>query len=398
MSDHHKQRRKPWLIAAIALISLAALATWAVLSRKAELAAAPGFTASPVAVHTVTARPGAIVPARDYLAEAEAVRSAGVNARVTETIEEVAVDEGDRVARGDLLIRLDTSEIQALLEGVAADINRAKAERRAEKANKEARAYSRDFWAREVERIRQLREQNMASQADLDSARNQLNEVEGQLEATREQLQALAAGLESLRARRSQLRSQRSNYRLKAPFEGTVTARTVDPGDQAAPGRMLIRVSSLRNMRLAFGVPEEDRPAVKTKRTVHFSLNGTSHEAAIDRIHPALDDAGLARAEVDLPAGVTVPPGAEIPVSVTLPALESTVTIPAGALAGRNQKPSVYVVINGKAKARAVTVFGRDNDDRVAVSGIEPDAEVVITPYLGWTRLADGMPVTEAGQ
>ncbi|MEF8982921.1 MAG: hypothetical protein V5A19_14065, partial [Thiohalorhabdus sp.] len=55
--------------------------------------------------------------------------------------------------------------------------------------------------------------------------------------------------------------------------------------------------------------------------------------------------------------------------------------------------PMVYVVADGKARARPVTVRGREGD-RVAVSGIEPGARVVTSPYLGWTRLADGMPVT----
>lgn len=398
MSDNRKKCWKVWIIATIVLISLVLLAVWAVLSRKAELAAAPGFTPSPVAVHTVTAESGTLSPGQRYLAEAEAVRSAKVTARVTEVVKEVTVDEGDSVAEGEMLVRLDTSEVEARLDGVAADIDRALAEREAEKANNGALTYSSDFWAKEVERLRLLRERNAVSQSDLDSARNRLNEIEGRLEASSQKLKALAAGLESLRARQSQLLSQRSNYLLSAPFPGTVTARIVDPGDQAAPGKALIQVNSLQTMRLTFGVPEEDLPAVKAGRAVHFTLGGASHEAAVDRIYPVLDSAGLARAEVDLPQGMALPPGAEVSVTVALTRTEATVLIPAGALAGVDQKSTVYVVIDGKVQARSVTVHGRDNNDRVAVSGIEPGTKVVTSPYLGWTRLADGMPVTEAGQ
>jgi hypothetical protein len=170
----------------------------------------------------------------------------------------------------------------------------------------------------------------------------------------------------------------------------------VDPGDQAAPGKTLVRVSSTDRMRLTFGVPRADRPAVAAGRTVRFALDGKTREAAVDRVHPALDTARLARAEADLAEGVTLPPGAELPVTVELPAMTGATLIPAGALAGGVERPTVYVVDGGQAHARSVTVQGRAGDE-VAVSGVALGATVVTTPYLGWTRLADGMPVRGVG-
>ncbi|MEF8793881.1 MAG: efflux RND transporter periplasmic adaptor subunit, partial [Thiohalorhabdus sp.] len=302
-------------------------------------------------------------------------------------------DEGDTVAEGDVLVRLDASQVAARLAGVAADLEQAKAERAAEKANRDALAESAAYWAREVERLKRLRERNAASQSEVDEAADRLNEVRGNLAAAREQVKALTARLESLRARRKELRRQRDDYTLEAPFDGEVTARAVDPGDQAAPGKTLVRVADTDRMRLAFGVPRADRSAVAPGRSLRFRVAGEAREAAIDRIHPALDSARLARSEADLAEGTDLPPGAEVQVTVALPPLEDATLIPGGALAGGDTRPTVYVVADGKARARPVTVRGREGD-RVAVSGIEPGAAVVISPYLGWTRLADGMPVT----
>lgn len=394
MPDTGSKSRTARLAMGVVLAILLALAVWAVTSRRAELAEAPRFEGTPVAVHTLIAEAGDLKRTRRYLAEAEAVLAAEVSARVTETVTEVAVDEGDRVAAGDVLVRLESSKVVARLQGVAADLDQVRAEREAERAREAALAHSADYWTREVERLRQLREQQAISQSELDAAVNQLQEVRGNLEASRQQVEALAARLESLRARRTELRSQRADYTLNAPFAGTVTARAVDPGDQAAPGRALVRVSSTERMRLAFGVPESDRPELAAGRKVLFELGGEPREAAIDRIHPALDARRLARAEVDLPAGLAPPPGAELAINVVLPPVEGSVLIPAGALAGGGERPSVYLVADGKAEARPVTVNGRDGD-QVAVSGIEPGATVVTSPYLGWTRLADGMPVTQ---
>ncbi len=394
MTSPNKMRWQARLAPAALLATMVALAAWGVISRKAELAAASRFEAAPVAVHTVAAKTGTLERARRYLAVAEAVRSADVSARVTEQVTAMAVDEGDVVSAGDDLVRLDASRIAARLEGVAADLDQASSERAAEHARRDALADSADYWSRELERLRRLRERESASQSAADEAADRLNQVSGNLAASRQRVKALTARLESLRARRAELHRQRDDYTLEAPFDGEVTARAVDPGDQAAPGKTLVRVASTDRMRLAFGVPRADRPAVAAGRVVRFRVAGEAREAAIDRIHPALDAGRLARAEVDLTGGVTLPPGAEVPVTVALPPLVEATLIPAGALAGGDTRPTVYVVADGKARARTVTVRGRTGD-RVAVAGVEPGAVVVVTPYLGWTRLADGMPVTE---
>ena len=394
MKSRNKMRWPARLGLAAILATVVALAAWGVIGRKAELAAAPRFEAAPVAVHTVSAKTGTLERTRRYLAVAEAVRSADVSARVTEQVTAVAVDEGDVVSAGDVLVRLDAARVVARLEGVAADLDQARAERAAEQARRDALADSADYWARELERLRHLRERESASQSTVDEAADRLNQVRGDLAASRERVKALTARLESLRARRAELRRQRDDYTLEAPFDGAVTARAVDPGDQAAPGKTLVRVASTDRMRLAFGVPRADRPAVAAGRAVRFRVAGEGREAAIDRIHPALDAARLARAEVELTEGVALPPGAEVPITVALPPLADATLIPVGALAGGDTRPTVYVVTDGKARARTVTVRGRTGD-RVAVAGVEPGAAVVMTPYLGWTRLADGMPVTE---
>lgn len=381
------------ILAIAVLAALIGLAVWGVTSRRAELAAAPRYEPEPVAVHTATAESGALERTRRYLAEAEAVRAADVTARVTEKVTGVAVDEGDGVAEGDVLVRLDSAKVAARLDGVAADLDQARAEREAERANRSALAASADYWARELERLRRLRERDVASPSEVDEAADRLNEVRGNREAATQRVAALTARIESLRAKRKELRHQKGDYTLVAPFTGMVTARKVDPGDQATPGKVLVRVAATDRMRLAFGVPRADRPEVSAGREVRFRLRGETRTAEVTRIHPALDEARLARAEVDLPAGVSLPPGSQVRATVALPSLPEATLVPAGALAGGEDRATVYVVRDGEAQARAVTVRGR-RGDRVAVSGVEPGATVITTPYLGWTRLSDGMPVT----
>ena len=264
-------KRRAILVLIAVLVLLAVLAGWGVLTRKAELAAAPTFKAAPLAVHTVSVEAGTLERSRRYLAEAEAQRTVAVMARVTERVKAVLVDEGDPVTAGGVLARLDASEVEARLAGVAADFEQLEAERAAEKATRTALETSAEYWATEVERLRRLRQQNSVSQSALDEGVDQLSTVRGNLEASRETVNALAAGLESLRARQQELRSRRADYDLETPYAGVVTLRAIDPGDQAAPGKLLFEVETTEQMRLAFGVPREDLSAVAAGQACAFA-------------------------------------------------------------------------------------------------------------------------------
>lgn len=394
MARSDKMSWRGWLTLIAAVGIGVALLAWGIVSRRAELAEAPQFETAPLAVHTVSAEDARMQRTRRYLAEAEGAREAQVTATITERITAVEIDEGDRVASGDTLIRLDASEVEARLKGVNADLAQTRAERGAEKAKREGLARSADYQSDEVQRLRRLRQADNVSESKFDQAANRLITIESDLEASRKQVEALTARLDSLRARQRELQSQRANYTLQAPFAGTVIERNVDPGDLAAPDKPLVRVATTQRMRLAFGVPRGDRPPLATGQQVRFQVGGEEHTARISRIHPALDSTRLARAEVDLLSDPGLPPGAAVAVTVSLPPIEDAAVIPTGALAGGDDQPTVYVVEAGKAQARAVTVRARSGD-RVAVAGIEVGAKVVTNPYLGWTRLADGMPVKE---
>ena len=163
-------KRRGILVLIAVLVLLAVLAGWGILTRKAELAAAPGFEAAPLAVHTVSAEAGTLERSRRYLAEAEAQRTVAVMARVTERVKAVLVDEGDAVTAGGVLARLDASKVEAQLAGVVADLEQLEAERAAEKATRTALETSAEYWSTEVERLRRLRQQNSVSQSALDEA------------------------------------------------------------------------------------------------------------------------------------------------------------------------------------------------------------------------------------
>jgi RND family efflux transporter MFP subunit len=382
-------RHRRWAL--LILIAALAAAAIGISSRLQQLAAAPRYGDKPLAVDTVTAERGNLAVTRDFLATVEARQSASVTARFTAAVTAVAVDEGDQVAAGDVLVRLDDAEVRADRRSLAAEIRSVRAERDAERANRDALAESVAYWERELERQRTLADKDMTSASELDQTADRLTEVRGKLAASKGKVASLGEQLASLEAQHDQLSQRLADYTLKAPFAGTVTQRHVDSGDQAAPGKALVELAG-PGRRLALDIPQGDLGEIRPGQAVRYRRGDTVHTAELDRIHPRLDAARLARGEAGLPAEASrhLDPGAHQPVAVVLRRLNGATLVPARAVTeSPDGRSHVFTLADGRLHARKVTVVGRDGD-RVAVRGVEPGAEVVVSTYLGWSRLAAG--------
>ena len=89
--------------------------------------------------------------------------------------------------------------------------------------------------------------------------------------------------------------------------------------------------------------------------------------------------------------------GAYVPVTMVLETKEDVTLVPTSAIVeSPTGRPTVFVVVEGTLQAVEATVLGR-TDDQTAVEGIEPGADVVLSTFLGWSRLSSGL-VVEAVQ
>ena len=137
-----------------------------------------------------------------------------------------------------------------------------------------------------------------ASQAEQTVERK--NDIEGKLNAARQQSKAIEEQIHSLEAQQEELETVLSYCVIKSRFAGTVTSRLVDPGDQAAPGKVLLVIEGSDAMRIAFDVPQSDLTDIEAGLPVSFRAGGETREAAITRLYPALNRARMARAEIIL--------------------------------------------------------------------------------------------------
>jgi membrane fusion protein (multidrug efflux system) len=280
----------------------------------------------------------------------------------------IPVDEGQTVARGAVLVRLDDRELAAELAAAEAAVHR----NETELANLETR----------LQRNRGLFETGAISRQTLDD-----------LESSHE---AAAARLEEARAQRDLAARRLDKMVLRAPFAGTAGSRDVYPGDFVKEGQALFTLVDADPLRVEFTVPEQyvDRLEIGSPVTVQVrSLPGRDFAGRLSFISPRVDATSRTvslKAEVPNPDG-QLRAGQFADVELELERREDALVVPEAAIVPRGGENYVFVVDGeGKARERKV-VLGQRETGRVEVrSGVAAGDRVVVA---GQQRLRDGSPV-----
>lgn len=184
---------------------------------------------------------------------------------------------------------------------------------------------------------------------------------------------------------------------IRAPFDGVVIGRSVDPGDMASPGMILITIEPDAVFRLHCQVPERQLANLHLGQALPVTLDSLPDEdltGEVSSITPAADPTtGTALVKVDLLPHEGVRSGMfgrlHIPLSKG-----QAVTIPAEAVWSKESLTGAWVVADGRAMLRFAR-FGREEAGRVEVlSGIHADDQVIVDAPA---TLKDGDPVTPSG-
>jgi len=367
-----------------------------ILKKKKALSQAPRYRTPPTLVDTSAAYLGDLTESHDFLAMVKPVQSANITARVTTTVETVAVDEGDTVVPGQPLVTLDHRQIDSQIEAVQAQIRQVQAELQGNESTVASLSESFSYWSREAERDLELASKETIPRAQAETTLEKKNDAEGNLAAARQRSVAIQEQIQSIEARLGELKTTLSYCQIESPFGGVVTSRLVDPGDQAAPGKTLLVIESAGAMMIAFDIPQTDLSVVRTELAVSFQVDGETRDATITRLYPSLNRARMVRAEVVLDGsqaeGLTS--GQYLTATVDVKQHEDVCLIPVSALVedGPGGNAHVFVVKEGVLEARQVYVLGTACE-QAAVESLEPGEQVVLSSFLGWARLADGMKV-----
>ena len=272
-------------------------------------------------------------------------------------IEAFHFQEGQLVRKGDKLVSLDASEVEAQLTSAvaAANLNRSRLKR------------SEDLLAK-----------NFISAQAMDEARENLNQSA---------------------AREAEIKARLAKSTIRAPFEGVTGLRQVSPGAYAKAGQDIARLEGIGVLKLDFRVPEAflRRIRVGQPLTIHVdAYPGEQFNGAIYAIEPAVDESTrtvLLRARLPNP-GVRLKPGMFARVSLDLERRDNALLVPEQAIMPRGDGRYVFRVADGKAQLVKIEMGVRRPGVVEVLKGLEAGDVIVIDGQL---RLQDGATVSVPG-
>lgn len=279
---------------------------------------------------------------------AEPVLQATLSTRLMARVTEVTVHEGAWVNAGQLLVRLDASDLEAKRLQVEAGV------RAAEAGLGEARLYA--------DRIRNLYADSAAPRVQLDAAEAGLVRAEAGWQA------ATAAG--------SELQAMRAYTEVRAPFPGVVTKRFVDPGAFAAPGAPLVTVEDHRAIRISATVAADlPRPARGSRVTA--TVSGVTVEAEIEGVVPAPGGHVVTVNAIVANPGGALRPGAAATLGLPL-GDRRVVVVPFAAVVREGDLTGVRVRAAGGDQLRWVRLGKRYHAMIEVLSGVVPGDTVLV--------------------
>lgn len=379
---------KRWLWAAIGVAVLAAAGFFFVRSRgeKPVVVDVDRVARRPVFQSFVTAS-GEII----------ASRYADIGSSVMGRLVDLAVVEGQRVERGDVLARIDPVQAASEVEAAAAQLRALDAEVAAVAArNQEA--------GQGLERARRLHTEGVLPRAELEAA-------VATAEAARAQVDAAVKRVAQARAQLDRARDSLSKTEITSPMDGVVTRLGVREGEmvvmgvQNQPGTILMTLSDLSSINAEVKVAEAEvlrlapgqRGWVTLEAVPDREFSGRVVEIGASAL-PVTGTGAAARefkvvVRLDEP-GSTLRPGLTCDVRILAEEARNVLTVPLQAVVLRpdpqgEEQTGIFLIENGRARFTPVEtgiIGGLD----VEVKGLNEGTEIVVGPFQALRELQDG--------
>jgi len=275
-----------------------------------------------------------------------------VSAQAAGKVIEIHFDEGQKVNKGQLLVRLDSREWLAQQKLLEAELATAQ---------------------KDLERKEELAEIQGVSVAAVDDA---------------------ILKVSSIKAAKTEIDVKLDYATIRAPFPGTIGLRNVSEGAYLAPGTAVAQLVQTDPIKLEFNVPEKYASQIEVGQIVTFTIAGSrnTYSGKVYATEPSISANSRTlkiRAEVPNKNGELIP-GAFAEISLGLDSIPDGLMIPTDAIVPRLNAQLVYKVVNGTAQEAEIITGIRKSHSIQVVSGLSPKDTIMISGLL---QVRNGMPV-----
>ena len=372
---HPPQRAGLWLGVAATVLVLGAAAYW-VLSAGS---AVPVQAATATAISAGSAAAASVLDATGYVV---ARRQATVSSKVTGKVTEVLIEEGARVREGDVLARIDDTNVRAQLDLARANLGEVKVQL----ADAE----------RQLKRARELAAESLVSQSSLDTAQANVDALRARLEVTQRAVAVQERQLE--------------DTIVRAPFSGVITVKNAQPGEMISPlsaGGAGTRTGigtlvDMDSLEIEVDVNENFINRVQPGQPVAATLNAYPDWRIPCEVVAVIPAADRSKATVKVRIGfkerdakILPDMGARVNFLTEAPSLGAApsapaVRVPTEAVSEADGVAAVFVIKGDTVERRAIKVGAKDSQGIQVLAGISAGERLAAGDL---SKLSDGAKV-----
>ena len=290
------------------------------------------------------------------------LNQATVRAKVAAEVQEVLIQEGMPVKKGQVIARFDGADLRARLTAQDAALDEARAKLDLAQKNRHSNEA--------------LLKQNYISQTAFDNVNNSVDLAK--------------ASLKSAQAQREIAQLALADTVVRAPVDGIVSKRNVQPGEKVSPDSPLVTIVDLNQLTLEASVPASEIPRVKIGQEVRFHVDGFGERAFtgnVARINPAAE-VGSRSMTVYVAVNnrdLALKGGMFAKGQLTLEKHPEMPTIPVTALRKHEGRDVVYRIVDNQIQIQPVKLGLRNEEEGLVqvLEGLEVGSTVVNSKLEG---------------
>ncbi|HIP36080.1 MAG TPA: efflux RND transporter periplasmic adaptor subunit [Crocinitomix sp.] len=268
-----------------------------------------------------------------------------INADIQGKIVKYFVDQGSTVKKGQKLVQLDADLLQLQLQAVEVQIEGLEAD---------------------------IKRYQILSDADA---------IQGV------KLEKAQMGLKAAKIQKRTLQTQIGKTTIKAPFDGVVTMKMSEVGSFAAPGVPLIMLSNIKKLRFKINVPESDLDLFQLNQSYKIVSDAYPNMLLSGKVISKGSKGNMGNAfpiqfALDNTQKLQIKSNMFGKVIMDDASTTEAITIPASAIIGSDLEPKVYVVENGKATLKPITVARRFQNKVVVGSGLKSGDQIITSGFI----------------
>lgn len=325
--------------------------------------------------------------------------------KVAGRVNDLKVDLGSLVRKGQLVGQLETTDFKGRLQQAEAALQQARvrlglpAQGDDDRVEMENTSLVRQVTAvleearLNLERTKQLVKQGIQSKAELDRVESAYKVADSRYQDAVEEVRNRQGVLLQRRSELALAKQQLVETSLLAPFDGAIREKRASLGEYLAAGTPVVTIVRMHPLRLRVEIPERDAQGIRPGQSVRVIVEGEEgkeNSGRVARLSPAFQEQSrtlIIEAEVDNQQG-KLRPGSFAKAEIQTTSTADVVMVPASAIVTFAGIQKIFTVKDGKALEKTVVV-GRQANDWIVVEGLDANLPVILSPG----NLVSGQPV-----